>query len=434
MWKRFFKGPQNRLDFINDSAFLNRVPHYKGHNIIHVVNFVAPETIKNSEFARRLQLTLESIELSTIPEVTHLGCCTTEMTEFRDWKMKLLKRNAQKALGSAKDFAFLKDMFKAALELAQTGDIIFYSNLDCPLSPSLYKNLLNQDEGAVEFIRRDVRGPRDYEAIFQLPFENYEIGVDGVALKKETLETIFPQIPDMVIGEPHWDTALSGILHKNFVVKQNTSDLYHIWHPQQWDDANLSPGGEHNKKLYRAAVQRGLMEDQLISIDKDWAVVLLKHTLESPHDDKIAKNLQFLESFRPNLEKLFCEYGEGESYFKKYINNVSYLPIAPRRSSDKKINQKNALLNLLHHYFINHRYIIIALENTLITPEALYQLKDRLQVEKKIITEEYVALCPEFCSLREFDIFVENELNYPKIKEYSFINDCGLLELFDHYA
>ena len=433
VWKRVFKASPRRLDSLGGFAPLGTLDFGLSGRIIHVVNLILPENLKNKDLAHRVSLALESIEKASGPNVTLLGCVSQKITR-QGWKIQPLSRTAHTELGNPTDVAYLKDLLLAASCAAQTGDIIFYSNLDCPIHPDLYNNLANTESSITEFIRRDISPIdeiKDYKEIFKLPFENYPIGVDGIALQKEVLDACFSLIPDFVIGEPHWDTALSGILRKSHVVTQNLKDLYHIKHEQQWDDANLSPAGQHNKRLYRDAVEFGLMEDDLISIKPRTALVLLKHTLNSPHNAQISQNLHKLSQFSSNFTKVFCEYAEGESLFKKHINNMGYLPIMASENT-KKLGQKNTILNLLRHYFGNYDQVIVVPEETVLKGEL--ELENLKKTQKDTLLGGYVVFSPQLCEDREFDFFMENRATYPRIKQRSFINDQGLLELFNNHG
>ena len=434
LWRVFFKPTKRTFDVVVNSAPFQAFIPQKSNKVIHVVNLILPQDIKNKDLARRVALTLESIEKAKTKNVTLLACVSDNITR-KGWKIHKLSRDAKSELGNKIDSAYLKDMLKGAQDIAKKGDIIFYSNLDCPVHPDIYKNLLKEDESITEFIRRDIKSVDSYEEIFSQPFDNYAIGVDGIAIKKEALDKVVELLPDFVIGEPHWDTAVSGILHQAYSVDQNTHDLYHISHDQQWDDDNLSAGGEHNKRLYRDAVNYGLMEDDLISIKKDCALILLKHELATQDHNSTVSNLRQLSFLQGKVESVFCEYLEGESKFKKHINRISYLPIRPTNKNVKKLNQKSAILNLLRHYFSNHKYIIIALEKAeLFDLKKIKQIKDQLRTRNKITRPGYIALKPRHLEDRPFDFFVENKPISHTIRSYSFINDDGLLELFNTYG
>jgi hypothetical protein len=441
LWRLCFKPQRKTFDIVANSAPFQPVASKKGNKIIHVVNLILPENLSNQNLAHRIRLTLESIEKAKTKNVTLLGCASENISR-KGWKIHKLKRDAKTELGNKIDTAYLNDMLLEAKKIAKKGDIIFYSNLDCPIHPNTYDNLLNENEDITEFIRRDIRlgssypnSPLPSEDIFRQPFKNYPIGVDGLAIKKETLKDLFELFPDFVIGEPHWDTAISGILRQAHEVSQNTQDLYHILHEQQWDDDDLSKGGEHNKKLYRDAVDYGLMKDELISIKKDFALVLLKHSLSDENSKSIESNLRRLPSLQGKGELIFCEYLEGASEFRKNINHISYLPINPTNNNVKKLNQKNAILNLLRHYFSDNKYIIIVTEESNnFNPLKIKHIKEQLRHRNKIIRKDYIALKPKSLEDRPFDFFVENKPTQNNISSCSFINDDGLLELFKNHG
>ena len=435
LWKRAFKPKQNTLDLGVKYSALKDVVASKSERIIHVVNLLLPENLKNNDFRRRITLALESIEKAAPPNVLLLGCASQKITR-PGWKIHQLSRSAQTELSHPKDLAYLKDLFQAANLEAKAGDIILYSNLDCIIGPDLYNHLLSADKNITEFIRRDVEthAATSLQEIFSSAFENYPIGVDALAIKKEALEASLHLWPDFIIGEPHWDTAISGILHKHYGVSQNLEDLYHPIHEQQWDCSNLNAGGEHNDRLYRDAIEFGLMDDELISIKKPTALICLKHSLNTTHNLRISRNLQQLGATNANYDKIFCEYLQGhESSFAKDINHIQYLPLKATPAT-QKLNQKNTILNLLRHYFADYDKVLIIPEETeLQEPLQLKKLEKELGEAKKTHKAGMIAINPTKCDSREFDFFVENSRLIPNIKQCSFINDHGLLELFENH-
>ena len=269
-----------------------------------------------------------------------------------------------------------------------------------------------------------------YEDIFSQRFENYEIGVDGLAIKKDIFQKSKKLFPDFVIGEPHWDTAISGILHQAYDVYQNTEDLYHVKHDQQWDDNNLTFAGQHNKRLYSSAVDYGLMADELISIKKNCAIIILKHNLSDKNNKTVSLNLKKLAYLSSRNEVAFCEYRENASEFSKQINRISYLPIIPTNDRVKKLKQKHTIINLLRHYFSNNRYIIIIPEESKMPDnKKINEIKKALNNVSKIKNKEYIALNINKTEDRPFDFYLENSDRNPNINKESFINDDGLLEL-----
>ena len=441
LWEKIFKRKSNARDIIISSALRPKALG-KPQKIIHVVNLISTHSLKNKDLARRVALTLESIERANRNNVILVGCVSSPIRR-RGWEIVPLNRTAQSELNNPTDFAYLKDLLSAGAALAEKDDIILYSNLDCPVHPSIYENLLRENKAITEFIRRDISPPSqsceggtwNYEDVFSQPFTFYSIGVDGIAFKKHLLNDILTHLPDLLIGEPHWDTALSGILHQSYTVSQNLEDLYHIRHAQHWDDDNLTPGGQHNKNLYQNAVNHGLMADTLISIKKDTALIVLKPNLEADPENTIPAQLRQLSFLQGDIESIFCEYLEGESPFKKHINRISYLPIRPSNDNTKKLHQKNCIINLLRHYFSDYTNIIITNESCPpLTREAIYLIKERLRTTPLISRPDYTALRPTKLESKILDFYMENSTLHHNINAYSFINDDGLLELIDNYG
>ena len=441
LWEKIFKRKRNARDIIISSAPEPEVMG-KPQKIIHIVNLISPHSLKNKDLAGRVALTLESIDRATRNNVILVGGVSTPIRR-QGWEIVSLPRTAQSELNNPIDFAYLKDLLLAGSSLAKKDDIILYSNLDCPVHPAIYENLLRENKAITEFIRRDIPPPSqscdgdtwDYEDVFSQPFTFYSIGVDAIAFKKHKLMEVINDLPDLLIGEPHWDTTVSGILNKSHKVSQNLEDLYHITHAQQWDDNNLTPGGEHNKKLYQDSVNYGLMEDQLISIKKDTALVVLKHNLHASTHNTIAKQLRQLSFLQGDVESIFCEYLEGESAFKKHINRISYLPIRASNPNTKKLNQKNCIINLLRHYFSDYNTIIITYESCPpLGRREIYLIQESLRTTPLISRSDYMALRPSRLEQKILDFYVENQTVDPNINAYSFINDDGLLELIDNYG
>ncbi len=429
IWKLFFKRSKKYLDIMVGSALRGRSSKTRPDKIIHVVNLIDPAKIKDKSLKKRVELALESIEKAKDKNIVLLGC-SSEGISRAGWKTHKLRRDAKTDLKGKRDFAFLNDMLNAANKIAKKGDIIFYSNLDCPIHPNTYKNLFNNNENITEFIRRDIPTVELYEDIFSQRFENYEIGVDGLAIKKDIFQKSKKLFPDFVIGEPHWDTAISGILHQAYDVYQNTEDLYHIKHDQQWDNNNLTFAGQHNKRLYRSAVDYGLMADELISIKKNCAIIVLKHNLSDENNKTVSHNLKKLAYLSSRNEVVFCEYRENASEFSKQINRISYLPIIPTNDRVKKLKQKHTIINLLRHYFSNNRYIIIIPEESKMPDnKKINEIKKALNNVSKIKKKEYIALNINKAEDRPLDFYLENNVEYINIKKQSFINDDGLLEL-----
>ena len=86
----------------------------------------------------------------------------------------------------------------------------------------------------------------------------------------------------------------------------------------------------------------------------------------------------------------------------------------------------------MRHYFADYDELLIIPEETAFQGDSqLKRLKKQLKSHKKTNVEGVIGLKPKECWLREFDFFMENTHLIPNIKQCSFINDHGLLELFD---
>ena len=176
------------------------------------------------------------------------------------------------------------------------------------------------------------------------------------------------------------------------------------------------------------------MDKELISIKKPTALVILKHNLSSRCAATISRNLQQLPDLDNHYDKIFCEYlSENQSPFLKEINLIQYLPIKSTHRT-RPLNQKNAILNLLRHYFSDYdKLLIIPEEVELQGVSHLKKLEKELNRQKKTNIEGIIGLKPKEAASREFDFFMENTRLIPTIKQCSFINDEGLLELFENH-
>ena len=374
--------------------------------IVHVVNFFLPED-KRSSLYKRTSLALESLEkfASKYPQV-QLVACTSEPFARQGWKVCHLERNAKNVLGHNKDFLFLKDMLEEGSKLASNEDYIIYSNFDCIISPTFYENLLQEKSDIIEYVRRDCEIQKDLELIFTNDSWPYITGRDAFAFKKGTYESIKEHLPDFIIGEPHSDTALSGICQKLHKTKENLIDLYHIEHARTWDSNSLSIGGEYNQRLWLEVRAYGLSDIDLLSVEKQQAIVIYNHNLTK---FKYASFNKFCQRHQ-DYEIIFIDLIKKDRGARSDITDVKYYPLAHKGSSTLRLNQSCALKNLGFHLLEGFRKI------------KFISLKD-------INKNDYKG--EEFCEdeLIQFNNFSPNKTKIPNIEKISYINDEGLLQL-----
>lgn len=433
IWKTLFKE-DNRLSFEPISARKKKTANTRAKNLVHVVNLVDPSRLKNKSLSNRIMWALDSMGSAKAEGVKRLGASTGGI-KLPNWQPVRLKRSAASVFKSPKDFAFLKDLLDEAAKSIGADDLIFYSNLDCAIAPDTYQKLLQENADVTEFLRKDIDTPDGLEETWTAPFSVYEIGVDAFCIRKSVYLESREILPDCVIGEPHWDTVYSGILNKRYEVTQNTHDLYHIKHEQQWDDANLSKAGDHNKTLYEDALNYGLMEDALISVKAQTVVILFKSSLSNEDNDKWGQLIKQLGLFANRFETVFCEFTEGNSPLTPYINKTKYFPIFNTNEYTKKLNQTNAIINCLLHYFSNFKNIIILQEGIeSININHLKSIQLELQNNKICKQKNVVALKSSEARQNELDFYEQNiNIVSGDIRKISFINDNGLLELLHNY-
>jgi len=362
MWRLFYKPPLAQRDYLTftdkhsvesltqggDLAYLTHRPPSK---VVHAVNYLDPLALPSGSLKNRTTLCLKSIKKANKTNVKLVGC-SAEGHRGQGWTQHSLSRSSHSEFGCPKRLAFLKDMLDAACNHCKENDYIFYSNLDCPLSPDLYQNLLSQNEDIVEFFIRDVNAT-NLKSLFNNPYVIKRTGVDGIAIKKGVYLALRDYIPDFFIGEPHWDTTVSGIFKKFHHSVHNTQDLYHVHHERAWDTTNLSLPGKHNEILYRDAYEYGLIDDPLIILKKPSALIVLN---EHASKDK-KRRVEAITRSHPDHEVGFLDIIRGrQSPLKKLSDEVFYFPIW---ASDKTkgIPQRYPLMNIGANLFLDREML-----------------------------------------------------------------------------
>ena len=426
IWRRFFKkAPVLRFSRVSQ----RHAPSGVAAKIIHVCNLLNPVDIENKDLRLRVGASLDSIIGAKKTNVTLLGCAPTNHS-VKGWKHFQLDRTAASVFTKSKDFAFIKDMLDAAASLAGPEDFILYSNSDCAIPPEFYQDIYKNNFDITEFLRKDVDfSPDPGFNIFSARSSVYEIGVDGLCIRKSVYMEIRDQLPDCVIGEPHWDTSFSGILNKNYDVHQST-ELYHIKHGQQWDDNNLTEAGEHNKRLYRECVDYGLMDDNLISLKKGTALILLDSDKSRPDDSHLSKLIHDLSFYNKKFTIIFAELKDESTRTAKFVNNIQYFPIYNENEHTACLNQTNAITNCLLHQFSNFNNIII-IKPTIsdINLSLIKEIQLALQNNGIFINKDIFAIKSNKILDNELDIYEKNA----NMEDVTYINDDGLLELLNNY-
>ena len=374
--------------------------------IVHVVNLFIPSQ-KNKSLFNRTTLAIQSIEeaIRFTENVEILGCSSIALKRA-GWKTRILIRNAANTIGHNKDFLYLKDMFDAAAELAGDDDYILYSNLDCQLTRGFYKNLFKNNSDIVEYVRRNCPETKSLKEIFSGESWPYTTGRDAFAFKKKTYLSIREYIPDFIIGEPHWDTALSGICQKLHSTSENLSDLYHIDHPKEWDINSLTIGGQYNQSLFAEAKADGLTDIDLLSVQKKTGLVIYNHD----HSKLNLKKLTHFLDRHMDCEIVIIDLLKKEKDLQEDLLDTNYYPIIHRGRHTLALNQETALKNLGMHLLEGFEKI------------KFISLKD-------LNKRDYKGEVHKVKTLKPFDYFSINEQKHKNIRSRSYLNDEGLLQL-----
>lgn len=396
---------------INREEVEVKAPHIQSakgsaSKIIHVVNLFLPPP-KNKSLCNRTNLTLQSIEkaVTQTAGVELLGCSSIALKR-PGWNTRILIRNAANTIGHTKDFLYLIDMLDAAAELAGDEDYILYSNLDCMLTPRFYSNLFKNNSDIVEYVRRNCEEKKSLNEIFSGESWPYTTGRDAFAFKKKTYLSIREYIPDFIIGEPHWDTALSGICQNFHETSENLSDLYHIDHAQEWDINSLSIGGQYNQNLYNEAKASGLTNIDLLSVQKKTGVVIYNHDCSK---FSLKKLTHFLDRHM-DCEIVIIDLLKNEKDLKEDLLDANYYAVIHRDRSTLALNQEAALKNLGMHLLEGFEKI------------KFISLKD-------LNKRDYKGEVHKVKTLEPFDYFSINEQKHKNIRSRSYLNDEGLLQL-----
>lgn len=261
------------------------------------------------------------------------------------------KRRRSSEVGEPKDKPFLRDLLDQAYELASSpSDWLLIGNVDCSLAPDLYEDLAARRGTAVEYQRQDVDGkPTTLEELYSFPKRIYPVGMDAYALRASWYGEMRPYFPDFLLGEPHWDTSLTGILRHHLPVQRDRVRLFHPWHEQAWSLGQLSPGGAHNNRIYLDMLHYGFARDHVIrevSDQTDTAIVLAVFGSEPL---RVAANV---EAIRRQLEQdLLADFylvelleGEASLYPEDILSRVTHVPLRATVRHEG-LFQKEALFN-----------------------------------------------------------------------------------------
>jgi hypothetical protein len=330
-----------------------KVEEYAKAKIVHII---APALLsKKQSLFKREKLAIESIiqEKQVFKNIELVMICESKYAKKykKDFKVIVPTRTSRE-IGDKRGLIYLSDLFNEACKYCSDDDIVFYTNSDCCLAPGTYNRLENTKAEAVEYHRRDVIGRnKNLLDVFSSYNKLLEIGVDGIAFRKEFYLKNKYFIPDFFVGEPHWDTAVCGALRTAEVSTQNTIDLFHPEHQQVWDTYNLSLAGQHNDKIYRDFLEYGVSKIPILSKPEEkieTSIVLVHYGSNEKRISatKRAMNKILYQNIL-DVEFIFVEVVEDKTVFPElnFKSNWNHIVIK-EKESNKDIFQKEAMMNI----------------------------------------------------------------------------------------
>lgn len=313
--------------------------------IIHVVNMVNLKTVTNPDLKNRLMLGVQSIEAVDHSNVTRLAACYDNHKKNKrpGWTYTRLTRCASTDNLGTRHLAYFHDLFKQALHHCESDtDYILYTNLDCMITPNMYENILSSGSPVIELHRRDTRESSDLHKIFTSPYTIKQTGVDGFAIQAAMYhEFVEKMFPDMLIGEPHWDTTLSNLFANNKTSTKDSRCMYHVIHEQAWDVNNLSPGGLYNRQHMHNCIEYGLIEDKHIQFSGDSLEVVINYESDetTPQVNKLVTSLSNKEVLIVNV--LPIDHPKPSRLNPRFIN----IQTVHLDHTQQHVDQTNALIN-----------------------------------------------------------------------------------------
>jgi hypothetical protein len=308
--------------------------------------FVGESTVP---LVRRQNLALESIDRVRDEKVVVMAA-TAVPWERPGWVNWIPERDARD-LGDDKFKAFLKDLFDHAAEGAAPDDWLLYTNSDCAVPEDFYERLAAVRGCVVEVQRLDVEGdPATLDELFTNSNELYALGMDGLAMRAGFYGEVRDLLPDFVVGEPHWDPDLSGILRSIVPVRRAPFHLYHPVHEVVWRFLNPSPAGKHNERLHLDALALGHSEKTNLYEGPDHTDTAVVLAVFGKRPEYIAAFTEAIE--RQLKQDLYADFylvdllGEdGQSGFDEaLLAELIHLPIRGKEAHGN-LFQKEALMN-----------------------------------------------------------------------------------------
>jgi hypothetical protein len=326
---------------VSENQFLSQ----STDRILHVICPYAGD----SPLRERQAMFLESVRRARNANVVLIAGTDTGW-HSAGWEVCDIVRTAA-SMGDRSDKPFLKDLLDLALAQSSPNDWLLYSNVDCSFAPDLYRDLEGRRATVVEYQRQDVDGnPQTLDEMLARGGVRYSIGLDAIAIRASLYREIRGELPDFVVGEPHWDTIYSGFFRRLVPVQRDVDRLFHPKHRQVWDLAHPTHAGSHNQHLFEESLTRGLAEKSMITDTPDRTDTAVIVAVFGNDPQRIEANAAGLrEQLKQDLYADFflvelVRDGVASSYPEDLLRMVRHIAIPASEPSDG-LFQKEALYN-----------------------------------------------------------------------------------------
>lgn len=341
--------------------------------------------INGGALGERQELFLQSVDNAMRPHVTRVA--VSENWNRDGWITKPKRRDAS-LLGDSPHKPFLRDLLDQALELAGPEDWILCGNVDCSLSPDFYDDLGVRRGSVVEYQRQDIESnPRTLEELYSFPRSPYPLGMDAYAFRASFYAEIQPHFPDFILGEPHWDTTLTGLLRNLLPIQRDKTRLFHPKHVQAWDLGNFTPAGAQNNRIYLDVLKYGLAQDHIIREANDQTDTAVIACVFGTDPLRIQANIEGIsQQLRQDLLADFYLVEMIEDRQSRYpdslLSQVRHVPVAAS-ANNTLLFQKEAMLNIGWRTALQHHpydyFLFIDADVYSERPELFRQIRSRLR-------------------------------------------------------
>lgn len=327
----------------------------KPKKIIHTCNLY--DKLLNTDTLKNFETSLEhALEMNVSVDTRIVSVQSSEEEIFSNIKHQTYKplRNSIDIVNDNRELMLIRDMLDYASSICDEDDVICYSNADLSLDSNIYNNIYDMNEDVIEYFRRDVRSLSKKD-----DYTIKSTGIDMFAIKNHVYKQYRHLIPEMFIGEPHWDTVLSGIFRKHHYTIQVDDMIYHKIHDQNWSVDNLSPAGLWNKEKYQEAIKYGVISNKIIRMYPEKLTILLDVDQQHSESEFVYK---FSEEHQNNnnivLIELLDSVDTPSKYDKSKIFNINHFPIYHTNENTKKICQVIPLINIATNMFSqNYKHV-----------------------------------------------------------------------------